>query len=262
MTPCMFRKFALFLVLAGYRFSHCNQIHHSFRCYQTALHIYEGRQWDQIDEHMSITMGRLSTFMGNLQAAVNHIHQFMSQCKQPPEKQTNFLKEFLSIVKAYMNENPNVTEIKPLALPIIHDTTIKVLLGSSLVGDGGLYNSPLDSSVSSSSEAMWKEMEDGMMGSVRSSKGAFSMQPTYKKSQASVVRESIFVEVLVENPLQIPLDISDVKLTANFKKGETELPPARTIVGPIKEDTATTREQNGTNLETSSDGISLVYFPF
>lgn len=98
MNPSQFRKFALFLVLSGYRFSHARQIRHSFRCYVTAINVYEHHGWSQIDEHMSITMARLCNYLGDLDASVRHMHEFMKKCKQMPEKQRAFLQEFLATV--------------------------------------------------------------------------------------------------------------------------------------------------------------------
>jgi hypothetical protein len=99
MQMSMARKFALFLVLAGYRYSHSSQIQHSYRCYYMALKIYYRREWEQIYEHMSITMGRLSNFMGDLKASVIYMHDFISTCTQLPDNQRKFLSEFLVTVK-------------------------------------------------------------------------------------------------------------------------------------------------------------------
>jgi hypothetical protein len=105
MNPSQFRKFALFLVLAGYRYSHSRQIKHSFRCYVTAINVYENHGWSLIDEHMSITMGRLTNFLDDLNASVRHMHEFIRKCKQMPEKQRAFMQEFLATVKVILLRN-------------------------------------------------------------------------------------------------------------------------------------------------------------
>lgn len=57
------RKFAFFLILAGYRFSHVQQFEHSYRCYKISLPIYYEKSWSQIFNHLSITMARFLLFI-------------------------------------------------------------------------------------------------------------------------------------------------------------------------------------------------------
>lgn len=227
MSPAMFRKYAFFMILSGYRYSHSSQYLHSFRCYRSALNLYYHREWDQIFEHVTITMGRLSNFMGSEKDAVTFMHDFMCNCTQLPDHQKAYMNEFLSTVNHYLKKKEQsaderksneADEFSFLELPSFNMASAKVLLN--------MYGTPTATDDIPSSR--WKYIEERLVGHVRGPNHAFrwdnlnSPKDINSKQLYCVVGEPIFVEVEVKNPLFIPIDFS-IYLDATFTPEVAEL---------------------------------------
>ncbi|KAL9650734.1 hypothetical protein ABK040_001788 [Willaertia magna] len=206
------RKSALFLILAGYRYSHTDQIKHSYRCYKAAMKVYFSRDWTQIYEHMSFTMGRLSQHMKDLKSSVNYLHDFMTSCKQTSENQQKFMDEFVQTVTAFISEqNEKGIHDAPfdfLDLPKINTTSLRILLGSQ-------YGSPVYADELPNEE--WMKMEESLVKKMVGSLVFFKWERPandFKKIEPSVINEPVFVEVYISNTLGIPIDIKDIELDA------------------------------------------------
>jgi hypothetical protein len=236
----MARKFALFLVLAGYRYSHSGQIQHSYRCYYMALKFYYRREWDQIYEHMSITMGRLSNFMGDLKSSVVFMHDFISTCTQLPDNQKKFLSEFLVTVKGYLaNTSTKEQAFDFLDMPKVNTTNLRVLLNQYGVPS---YSDQVP-------EGNWRRMERNLVKSIRGKMFLFPWENPLnlnKKKNACVVGEPILVEVSLFNSLFIPLNVTYVRLTASFE--------------PKQPHQATTDSTNHSELDGPLLGATTRYF--
>lgn len=212
------RKFAFYLILAGYRYSHSKQIKHSYRCYSYALRVYynndmsieEKKRWDQIYDHMSVTMGRLSDHVGQLQDSVSYLHDFMKACTQAPDNQKQYMNEFLASVKKFISSNPQDDEIVYLDLPHFDATSFKIF--------GSEYNDkvmPLDRAPRGS----WKQMEESLVRSIKGKTFAFKWD-NKNRMETWVVGEPLYVDVELKNPLFIPLDLSQVRLFISYKPEE------------------------------------------
>ena len=63
----MQRKFAFYLILAGYRYISCSQRRHAVRTYASALRVYSGKGWSHIEDHVHFTLGRNCTQLGRIE---------------------------------------------------------------------------------------------------------------------------------------------------------------------------------------------------
>lgn len=94
--PCMIRKYAFHMVLAGHRFSKASQRKHSLKCYKQAFQIYQAKGWNLAEDHIHYTIGRQANNLNHLEEAVDSYAHLLTGCsKQSAEQQQIFLKEYL-----------------------------------------------------------------------------------------------------------------------------------------------------------------------
>ena len=82
----MQRKFAFYLILAGYRYISCSQRRHAVRTYASALRVYSGKGWSHIEDHVHFTLGRNCTQLGRIEIGalpVNRNRQYGPFCLTP-----------------------------------------------------------------------------------------------------------------------------------------------------------------------------------
>lgn len=95
--PCMIRKYAFHMVLAGHRYSKASQRKHSLKCYKQAFQIYKAKGWNLAEDHIHYTIGKQANFLSQLDEAVDSYSRLLTgSSKQPAEQQIIFLKEYLS----------------------------------------------------------------------------------------------------------------------------------------------------------------------
>lgn len=104
------RKYAFHLVMAGHLFHKVNQKLHGVRCYASAGSVYEGRGWFHMEDHINYNLGRDCFHLGDFQQAVHFFVELIGKGKaadglgtgkqkQSAERQANFLRDFLLVVK-------------------------------------------------------------------------------------------------------------------------------------------------------------------
>lgn len=73
---------------------------HALRCYQQALHVYEGKSWHLAEDHINFTLGRQSFNLRQLDDALKSFRQLLVyESQQPPQQQAAYLREFLFVFK-------------------------------------------------------------------------------------------------------------------------------------------------------------------
>lgn len=96
--PCMIRKYAFHMVLAGHRFSKAGQKRHSLRCYMQASKIYANKGWNLAEDHVNFTIGKQANNLQMLDEAVKAFGAMLSgKSKQVPQQQEVFLREYISV---------------------------------------------------------------------------------------------------------------------------------------------------------------------
>lgn len=189
------RKFAFLMILAGYRYSYSNQIKHAFRCYRSSLRIYynyddspkeEQNKWEQIFEHMSITMGRLSVHMNDLLSSVVYMHDFVRNSKQLPDIQKSYMLEFMTTVKQFLSTSRSEEEFTFLDIPTIDHSSFRVLTSE--------YGS-MCTRFDEFPEGKWKELEESLVKGIRGKMYMFKWDSPLTKSriETGVVNGMIIV---------------------------------------------------------------------
>eukprot|EP01051_Picozoa_sp_SAG22_P012468 SAG22_NODE_1300_length_4809_cov_2.233970_1_plen_590_part_10 len=105
MQPAQYRKYAFYLVLAGYRYNLAQQRRHTVRCYSTALHLYQKNGWSHIEDHLNFALGRQHKSLQHYGESMQYLVDLLSECQQPADRQEAFLKEFMQVMEFGHREN-------------------------------------------------------------------------------------------------------------------------------------------------------------
>jgi len=213
-APPQYRKYAFRLILAGHLYSVCSQNKHSYRCYSSALSIYENRNWTLVDDQIYSVLAKQSFVMDRIDDAVYYIQKLLGKNAQPAHKQASILREFIFIYKKRFELKAE--KLAPIPVPLITNETISVFLRDYPP------KSPL--------QEKWKEMEkslklDGKFLSPAMRARRLKQQQKTRKSKPrlSVIGEPIYVDFEIKNPLQIPLQFTHVQLVASHES--VAIPP-------------------------------------
>eukprot|EP01119_Soliformovum_irregulare_P017192 TRINITY_DN5065_c0_g1_i1.p1 TRINITY_DN5065_c0_g1~~TRINITY_DN5065_c0_g1_i1.p1 ORF type:complete len:1258 (+),score=327.93 TRINITY_DN5065_c0_g1_i1:91-3864(+) len=196
-SPPQLRKFAFRIVLAGHCYLLSNQSKHAMRCYSVGWTLYTGKGWAPgINEHMLHTQARLSFSLGELDNAVSLIQQLISENSRNSNKQSTYLREFLNIVA---KTSENGTNLPVLPVPRIVNEGVVVHLR--------------DYPPKSPTQEMWQEMEYSLKQDMKPISNKYKPQkPRKNLPRFSVIGEVISIDVEISNPLQVPLQFTQMRL--------------------------------------------------
>ncbi|XP_064640195.1 trafficking protein particle complex subunit 8-like isoform X2 [Lineus longissimus] len=231
----MVRKYAFHMILAGHRFSKAGQRRHALRSYSQALQVYKGKAWTLAEDHINFTIGRQSLNLKQLDNAASAFrHLLIQESKQTPVQQNAFLREYLFVYKQLISQmagdgNTMVNGSYPqLPLPSVDGNNTKVLI-SGLDPDRTQDNCVCATSVQFSTEndqvGQWDLLEQHLVASASGGALPKLFRPTVQcytnstnnsSNPVTVITETVFVEVLVQNPLKVSLVLSDVHLLWKF----------------------------------------------
>ncbi|KAI8835627.1 ER-golgi trafficking TRAPP I complex 85 kDa subunit-domain-containing protein [Chytriomyces cf. hyalinus JEL632] len=213
-SPSLKRKYAFYLVMAGDRYTKCGQRRHALRCYRAAQQVYEGQGWSLVDNHNNFTIGRLCFHLGDATEAFSHFLKLFKSSNQSPEQQASHMKEFLHIYKC-ISAQRTVTELENLPqtpVPVLQQQSIDVsLIQSQHIGQ------------TSANDSVWDKMEIDLVENGFNRPGCarpVKLMKTVRDGANTIcaVGEPVFVSFVLENPLQIPLELSNITLAAEFTK--------------------------------------------
>eukprot|EP01135_Chromosphaera_perkinsii_P008690 Nk52_evm23s1444 gene=Nk52_evmTU23s1444 len=243
MKPSMHRKYVFHLILAGHRYSKAGQRYHALRCYLQSLCLYEHKNWALAEDHIHFTVGRQSYSVGKVQEALRYFERLLRKSSQYPQQESSYFGQYVHALKhalARGSDSPK-TSIPELPIPLLDNTHLKVTLASHF------SNTP-----SSLSDDTWMAMEKRGVGYVpekvrkenwmdKHKEGykakALSVSPMFKAAMTcyssetdnssgpiTCVDETVWVDFLISNPLQIVLQLYNVSLCCFFKpKGSEEI---------------------------------------
>ncbi|KAJ3290281.1 Trafficking protein particle complex 8 [Borealophlyctis nickersoniae] len=227
MRPPMVRKYAFHLILAGHRFGKCGQREHAYRCYATALDVYDNLGWSLVEDHVHFTLGRQSFHLSHLDGAVDHFLKLLRKSRQPAPQQTAYLREFLYIYKQYATRaTPDqISHFPALPVPEINDSTVRVSLLE--------HHSGQPTHVSAVDDE-WETMERDLFeeGYTRTPSLGRKFYAGYKAPMSGgkdagkttcAVGEPVFVSFEMHNPMQVPIQAHNLFLECAFGTN----PPAR-----------------------------------
>ncbi|XP_022096139.1 trafficking protein particle complex subunit 8-like isoform X2 [Acanthaster planci] len=236
MRQPMVRKYAFHMILAGHRYSKAGQRKHALRAYWQALQVYKGKGWTLAEDHINFTIGRQSFNLKQLEnSTASFKHLLTYQSRQPAAQQGAFFKEYLFVFKQLLTTqsqegSPQAT-LPQLPLPVINKPATRVLLTSPRrpqLPDTQMYATSVtfDRIFDPAECEEWQNLEE-MAIMVASGQYTLpagfrpNLQLLHAKTDNStsplvVVGEPVTVELVMENPLKVPLTISNLTLRWKF----------------------------------------------
>ncbi|KAM3619618.1 uncharacterized protein V6R79_010941 [Siganus canaliculatus] len=224
----MVRKFAFHMILAGHRFSKAGQRRHALRCYCQAMQVYKERGWSLAEDHINFTIGRQSFTLRQPENAVRAFRQILTNdSRQSATQQGAFLREYLYVYKSVIGGNKG--SLPQLPLPCIHSSATRVYFGHERrLAEGekqAATHVSLDQEYDQDLAAMWGQLEEQLVASAKSgivpvnfhpSQCCLNRQTDNQRNPLAVVEEPIIVEVAFQNPLKVPLALSNLSLLWTF----------------------------------------------
>ncbi|KAJ3044711.1 Trafficking protein particle complex 8 [Rhizophlyctis rosea] len=211
--PAMVRKYAFHLILAGHRYSKCNQREHAYRCYTSALDVYEGLGWTLVEDHAHYTLGRQSFYLGDMAGTVSFFLKLLRMSRQPVAQQAAYLKEFLYIYKQFAaRATPDdIAKFPPLPIPTFKDSSVRVSL---------LEGQSTSLTPETLPDEEWERMEQELYEEGYNKSPILGRKFTTGVKETAgllpggkthcAVGEPVFVTVEVHNPMQIPVHLNNV----------------------------------------------------
>lgn len=226
--PCMPRKYAFHLVLAGHRFSKAGQKRHSLRCYQQAYQVYEGKDWSLAEDHIHFTIGRLATTLNENNVTISEFAKlFTHPSRQRPAQQTAFLKEYIVALNEFIQNRraEGDANLPCLEIPRVDNSSINVMLDvtddndvpTGLIAASGVTLSQEDTS----SNCRWWQLEEKLVSYANNGslpllfKPSVSFLSNYTNNSTkpvTVIGESIDISVVLINLLNIPVTLQNIHL--------------------------------------------------
>ena len=173
------------------------------------------RGWTHIEDHIHFTLGRNCAALGSVEPSLAFFLRLLRHSRQPQERQQTFMKEFNSILRAH----PEHSRLSALPLPRFHDPSIKVLLN-----DHRQLSSTAAADTLSAAHPLWKPLVAPLLPPSEVAKGNWLTGNAGAAKEAApapcVVGEWVCVEVDIENPMHITIELSKLSLVC------THTPPA------------------------------------
>lgn len=237
--PFRYRKYAFYLVLAGFRYNLAQERRHTVRCYSTALHGYNDNGWSHIEDHLNFALGRQGKALEDYTSSTQYLMMLLRNCQQPAERQEFFVKEFVAVASRMRleaaEERLDESDVPPVVMPVprVDDESVhvNVNVGSSGPGRTSSQLARLPSMVANEARA-----EDALFGAleaaltelydvVRKSGGGPLMRARKAGGvENCYVGEAVLVEVQLRNPLRAELTLTDFSLVCKLKNDEGTVP--------------------------------------
>ncbi|PIK33821.1 putative trafficking protein particle complex subunit 8 [Apostichopus japonicus] len=247
------RKYAFHMILAGHRFSKASQVRLLIRhlriideCYARpkeacftvfcqALQVYKGKGWRLAEDHINFTIGRQCLNLRQLENATSALRHLLTQeSHQPAAQQGSFLREYLFVFKQLTeqkkNEGQEQTSLPQLPLPIINKSAIRVLLTKpnrpQFSEKTAATSVTFDCILNRTEMKEWQRLEEiallyknfhkKIQAGFKPFVHLFHSETDNSVQPLAVLTEPITVEILMENPLKIPLVLSQIHLLWRF----------------------------------------------
>uniref|UniRef100_A0A6B2KWS0 Uncharacterized protein n=1 Tax=Arcella intermedia TaxID=1963864 RepID=A0A6B2KWS0_9EUKA len=231
------RKFAFRMILAAEIFEQLSLVDHAVRCLSQAYCIYANQDWSAIDDQLHFKIARFSFLLGRVDVAASFMYKLLASNSQSAPLQNQYIREYIHIENAYKKLNPN-KQILDVPLPVIDTKKVKIRLrDDSDEGSGKGDQDPV-----------FKVLEEDIESlGIPKDKRSFTLflRKKKNKSRMAIVNENIFVETEMHNPLNVPLQLTDMRLIceATEKKngdsgsssssGKYEVIPCDTLLAPL-----------------------------
>ena len=215
------RKFAFYILLAGHRYYKATQHRCALMCYQNALQVYSETGWNVAIDFINFTIGRLFFQLQEYEKAASAFQLLLKESNQSSSQQAMYLNEYLHVAQFYCY-NAETTAAHTIPRIMHADVVIRnaELATHCLKGE------------------TWSFLEESLsvIGFHNSSVIKNSV-PFFKSNSGgfeAVVNEPLWIDVTMQNPLQVALAVQNAALIIDFV---ATYPDAKTTVecSPITE---------------------------
>jgi tetratricopeptide (TPR) repeat protein len=237
-NPSRIRNFAFGLVKAADAFTLGHQFLHSMCCYYTAQCVYEDKQWTSVNDYLHFRLARLALVVQRYDLAMKFISELLKRNRQTPALQNSYLREYLYIFKTFGHQLPpalaasqalpassapssaqsssstistadtSISGLSTLPIAPIPNLDRKVKIHVQDVAGGSPHSSP-----------EWQALESALIEIMTPPEKRYLLtlkKPNLKAEHLGVVGENIYVDVVLTNPLQVPIQFTDMRLCCHL----------------------------------------------
>ena len=227
-SPCYYRKFAFYQVIAGDEFRKLELVQHALNCYYSASHIYKMKKWEHIDMHIQHMLGRFCYFL-NLQ--IESVHFFVKLVAGPKllqqreQHQRKIMSELLATATQWVGM-PVPVDYNPITKsrnifhidgkPILEFSLPKITSHSILLPQDKIItdNKPLGTF------QPWKSLIKNNQAKLLDSFKHFDGEAVKKWKREMYCGESIEVTVRCFNPLSYPFAVENLEVVLEHESGK------------------------------------------
>lgn len=215
----MYRKYAFHMLMSGHMFRSAQQEHHAFRCFTSALYIYQdGQQWNELHNHLRSALAAQLYSLGRMAISVelyaklvgttgggkvsvksqqkflNHLQEICQSHSKKAlvgadrmatpllQKRQERLQHIVSIIRS-TKTTVRVLEIPNMDLPQIHDESISVEV--DLSEPMSTSNHALMSKWKDGAPDVWEKLECLTLAEVRASNQETTLETTTSNSRVA-----------------------------------------------------------------------------
>lgn len=242
------RRAALRFAQAGQRFgeARCGLEAHAQRCLRQAQQMLEGRDWRHLDALLGQELSRHAFLLARPEDALALCSRLLC-LPLPPARQASALRELLHLLASVSGPG---RELPALPVPDLPPNAIRVFLPSAPGGTAPTASTSAERQELALPEQLWHELADALQLPASAAaalpgapSGSSPQIPRARPAtpaavaearQVAVLEEPIEVELLLRNPLQVPLQLHQLHLQAAFTaptSPDPALPDSQTLAG-------------------------------
>ena len=224
------RKFAFYMILAGYRYNKADQKHHLLRTYDLAHQVFKSSSWSYAEDNINLTIAKHSHLVGKLDVSTqSYLSLLSTNSMDKSTQQVNFFQDFISCFKDFIDnsralKDSKSTALPEVSLPHINSQAVAVTYGA-LQRDSNFDAPFIDSS-------HWIDLEKAATLFVT---GAKTLQVTWKPSiqilsqtttnsirPRTARNEPVTVKLQFENTMKFHLYLEKIHLLWTLKRSGSE----------------------------------------
>ncbi|KAF4692917.1 Trafficking protein particle complex 8, partial [Perkinsus olseni] len=218
------RKMCFHLVLAGHTFNKAGYKQWALACYKAVVPEYAGKGWTHITDHLLFTMAKQTFALGDTTKSIAYFTDLFNSITLHKDarstisvaKQHNYLKGFLYVLRSRYGKE--LLDVPP-------EERVDVILPKVSIGDvSTTVGQPLHRAASDGAEEAAAGRSDSVTFTnhpieteVESWGSICGLSPDTDRAPADdsgviLVGQRVYATLVVTNPLQIPIDITDIRL--------------------------------------------------
>lgn len=220
-SPARIRNYAFDLVKAADAFTTGHQFLHAVTCYFAAHQVYSMQTWSAVSDYLHFRIARLANVVDRPDLAMQFITALLTENGQTAPIQNSSLREYLHIFRTYGSHLP----FKLSAAHSINNQATIPALASLPIAPVPLLHRRVKLHVldvpggSSNATSEWSALESSIIEVMTPPDKRYLLtlkKPSTKVEHLGVVGEFIYVDVVLTNPLKVPLQFTDMRLACHL----------------------------------------------